>query len=109
MSKQAPHKFIRVEGQLYRLAGKEVSKDDVKESINKAADKAAIENIATNLVAHCGDIQSLAEHLVENVDDKASVKDDMAMLRKHVDVVAKFLDELGPTYNRYSSKHQSKK
>jgi hypothetical protein len=108
-TKEAPHPFIRVEGQLYKLAGQEVSKDDVKESINKAADKAAIENIATNLIAHSSDIQALAAQLVENVDDKALAKDAMTTLKKHCDVIQKFLDELSPTYNRYVSKHKPKK
>ena len=104
-----PHQFIRVEGQLYKLAGKEVSKEEVKESINKAADKAAIENIATNLISHAGDIQELAAFLVENVDEKSEAKGTMDSLKKHCEVIAKFLDQLAPTYNRYVQKHTSKK
>jgi glycine cleavage system H lipoate-binding protein len=105
MSTKAPHQYIRVEGQLYRLAGKEVSKDEVKESINQAADKAAIENIAKNLIAHAGDIQEMAAHLVDAIDDKGEAKLAIESIKRHSDVVIKFLEELNPTYNRYVQKH----
>lgn len=104
-----PHQYIRVEGQLYKLAGNDVSKDEVKESINKAADKAAIENIASNLISHAGDIQALATGLVENVDDKGEAKNAIDTLKKHCDIIAKFLEQLSPTYNRYVQKHPAKK
>ncbi len=104
-----PHQYIRVEGQLYKLAGKDISKDEVKESINKAADKAAIENIASNLIAHAGDIQALATSLVENVDDKGEAKTAIETLKQHSNVIAQFLDQLSPTYNRYVQKHPAKK
>ena len=92
-----PHPYIKVEGQLYKLAGNDVSKEEVKESINKAADKAAIENIATNLIAHAGDIQSLATGLVENVDDKSEAKSAIDTLKKHSDVTVSYTHLTLPT------------
>jgi len=109
MGTKAPHPYIRVEGQLYRLAGKDVSKDEVKESINKAADKAAIENIAKNLIAHAGDVQTMAAQLVDMIDDKNEAKTAIESLAKHCDVIVKFMAELNPTYNRYINKHPSGK
>ncbi len=99
---------IKVNGHTYRLA-KDVSKDDVKESISKAADKAALENISANLIAHCADIQEQANALIGGLDDKRSAEVAIKSLKAHLDVINKFMNELSPTYNRFTKKHPKKK
>ena len=104
-------KFIMVRGYKYRLASKKmVTPDDVKESISRAADKAAIENIVGNLVKHAGDIQQDAPRILEMLDGSKS-KADKAVdtLKAHCDVLQEFLSQLMPTYNRYTKKHPPKK
>lgn len=100
--------FIKVKGHTYRLA-KDVSKDDVKESISRAADKAALENIAANLIAHCADIQEQANVFIGNLDDKRIAEVAVKSLKAHLEVINKFMNELSPTYNRYVKKHPKKK
>ncbi len=108
MPKSLP-KFIKVKGHVYRLAAKDVSVDDVKENIAKAADRAAIENIADNLVAHAGHIQETAPQLLVDLDNAAAAKKLIASLKKRCEVMSKFMEQLQPTYTRYTSKHSKKK
>jgi hypothetical protein len=103
--------YIMVNGHKYRLAAKNtVTPDDVKESISKAADKAAIENIIGNLVVHAGNIQEYAPHILEMLEGPKSKADKaVANLKAHCDVIQEFLGQLMPTYNRYTTKHTYKK
>ena len=98
-------KMIRVNGQLYRLA-RTVSDEDVKGSIAKAADKAAIENIVANLVTHAQHVQEFAPQVFQMLDDKKEADKLFAELKGHCDVLNQFLRQLGPTYNRYHAKHE---
>jgi CO dehydrogenase/acetyl-CoA synthase alpha subunit len=103
--------FIMVKGHKYRLASKKtVTPDEVKESISRAADKAAIENIISNLVVHAGHIQEAAPQMLEMLDGPKSKADkSVENLKAHCDVIQEFLGQLMPTYNRYTSKHVPKK
>jgi hypothetical protein len=99
--------LIRVNGQLYRLA-KNISDDEVKESIEKAADKAAIENIVLNLVTHAERVQELAPQVFQVLDDKRKADKLFGELKDHANVLQQFLKRMGPTYSRYHSKHEKK-
>lgn len=99
--------FIRVNGQLYRLA-KNISDEDVKESIEKAADKAAIENIVANLVTHAQHVEELAPQVFQVLDDKRKADKLFDDLKSHAAVLQQFLKRMGPTYNRYHTKHEKK-
>ena len=103
--------YIRVKGHRYRLAAKTtVTPDDVKESISRAADKAAIENIISNLVVHAGHIQEAAPGILEILEGPKSKADKaVANLKAHCDVIQEFLGQLMPTYNRYTAKHPVRK
>ena len=110
MSERHPE-FIMVRGHKYRLAAKKtVSPEDVKESISQAADKAAIENIISNLVVHAGHIQESAPRILEMLEGTKSKADKAVdQLKAHCSVLQEFLDQLMPTYNRYTKKHPPKK
>lgn len=110
MSDRHPE-FIMVKGHKYRLAAKKaVSPEDVKESISQAADKAAIENIISNLVVHAGHIQESAPLILEMLEGPKSKADkSVDNLKAHCAVLQEFLDQLMPTYNRYSKKHPPKR
>ena len=109
MSKLPQH--IMVKGHKYRLAAKKtVSPEDVKESISMAADKAAIENIISNLVVHAGHIQEAAPQMLVLLEGhKAKADKAVKNLKAHCDVIQEFLGQLMPTYNRYTSKHSPRK
>jgi len=110
MSERHPE-FIMVRGRKYRLAAKKtVTPEDVKESISQAADKAAIENIISNLVVHAGHIQEAAPRILEMLEGPKSKADKAVdQLKAHCSVLQEFLGQLMPTYNRYSQKHPPRK
>jgi len=108
MSKQPP-KVIKVKGRVYRLASKEISVDDVKENIARAADRAALVNIADNLKAHAGHVQEIAEQMLTDLDNKNGTQKVISRLKNHCQVMQKFMEQVQPTYTRYTKKHQKKK
>jgi hypothetical protein len=111
MSEKLPQSIL-FKGHKYRLAAakKQVTTDDVKESISQAADKAAIENIVANLVSHAKDIQEAAPQILNLLDGPKSKADkSVDLLKAHCAVLQEFLDQLLPTYGRYAKKHPPKK
>ena len=95
--------IVKYAGHIY--VAENVSMQEVQENINRAADRAAIENILENMQVHAGHLQEIAKAMEDAIEDKALMEEGVESLKRHSDVCTKFLARLQPTYSRFVNRH----
>ncbi len=96
-------KIVKFAGHVY--VAENVSMQEVQENINRAADRAAIENILENMQVHAGHVQEIAKAMEDAIEDESLMDEGIESLKRHSDVCAKFLARLKPTYSRFVNRH----